>query len=200
MIGKVIGGKSFAGSVGYVMKKDTEILDSEGVTPPEVKDMVQDFQDQSLLNPRVKNTVGHISLSFSERDKAKLTDEKMTEIAKEYMQKMGITDTQFLVVRHHDAPHPHCHIVYNRVRNDGSTVPDSNIRLRNVTVCRELTERHGLYFANGKEQVREHRLREPDKTGKPVEVDPDKTVEGVPLKTVEHRHLKTVESDHRKPE
>jgi hypothetical protein len=37
-------------------------------------------------------------------------------------------------------------------------------------------------------------------TGKPVEVDPDKTVEGVPLKTVEHRHLKTVESDHRKPE
>jgi hypothetical protein len=164
MIGKIIGGKSFAGSVGYVVKKDAEILDSEGVTPPEVKDMVQDFSDQSLLNPRVKNTVGHISLSFSERDKVKLTDEKMTGIAKEYMQKMGITDTQYLVVRHHDAPHPHCHIVYNRVKNDGSTVPDSNIRLRNIAVCRELTERHGLYLAPGKERVREHRLREPDKT------------------------------------
>jgi hypothetical protein len=164
MIGKVIGGTSFAGTVGYVMKRDAEILDSEGVTPPEVKDMVQDFSDQSLLNPRVKNTVGHISLSFSERDKAKLTDEKMTEIAREYMQKMGITDTQNLIVRHHDAPHPHCHIVYNRVKNDGSTVPDSNIRLRNVAVCRELTERHGLYLASGKEQVREYRLREPDKT------------------------------------
>ncbi len=164
MIGKVIGGTSFAGTVGYVMKQDAEILDSEGITPPEVRDMVQDFADQSLLNPRVKNIVGHISLSFSERDKAKLTDEKMTEIAREYMQKMGITDTQFLIVRHHDAPHPHCHIVYNRVRNDGSTVPDSNIRRRNVDVCRELTERHGLYFASGKEQVREHRLREPDRT------------------------------------
>jgi hypothetical protein len=164
MIGKVIGSTSFAGTVGYVMKKDAEILDSEGITPPEVRDMVQDFSDQSLLNPRIKNTVGHISLSFSERDKAKLTDEKMTEIAREYMQKMGITDTQFLIVRHHDAPHPHYHIVYNRVRNDGSTVPDSNIRLRNVAVCRELTERHGLYLAPGKERVREHRLREPDKT------------------------------------
>jgi len=88
----------------------------------------------------------------------------MTEIAREYMQKMGITDTQYLIVRHRDAPHPHCHIVYNRVKNDGSTVPDSNIRLRNVAVCRELTETHGLYLANGKGQVREYRLREPDKT------------------------------------
>jgi hypothetical protein len=164
MIGKVIGGKSFAGSIGYVMKQDAEILDSEGITPPEVRDMVQDFEDQSLLNPKVKNTVGHISLSFSERDKDKLTDKAMTEIAKEYMQKMGISDTQFLIVRHHDAPHPHCHIVYNRVKNDGSTVPDNNIRFRNVAVCKELTEKHGLYFASGKEQVREHRLREPDKT------------------------------------
>jgi hypothetical protein len=50
------------------------------------------------------------------------------------------------------------------VRDDGSPGPDSNIRLRNVAVCKELTERHGLYFAAGKEQVREHRLREPDKT------------------------------------
>jgi hypothetical protein len=164
MIGKVIGGKSFVGSVGYVMKQDAQILDSEGVTPPDVREMVQDFCDQTLLNTRVKNTVGHISLSFSERDKDKLSDKLMTEIAKEYMQKMRITDTQFLIVRHHDAPHPHCHIVYNRVKNDGSTVPDSNIRRRNVAVCRELTEKHGLYFASGKEQVREHRLREPDKT------------------------------------
>jgi len=164
MIGKVIGGKSFAGTVGYVMKKDAGILDSEGITPPNVKYMVQDFHDQTLLNPRVKNVVGHISLSFSERDKAKLTDDFMRSVAKEYMQKMGVDNTQYLIVRHHDAPHPHCHIVYNRVKNDGSTVPDSNIRLRNVTVCRELTEQHGLYFATGKENVREHRLREPDKT------------------------------------
>lgn len=164
MIGKVIGGKSFAGTVGYVIKQDATVLDSKGVIPQDVRDMVQDFQGQSLLNPRVKNTVGHISLSFSEQDKAKLTDKAMTEIAREYMQKMDITDTQYLLVRHHDAPHPHCHIVYNRVKNDGMTVPDSNIRRRNVAVCKELTEKYGLYFAPGKEQVRGHRLREPHKT------------------------------------
>lgn len=164
MIGKVIGGQSFAGTVGYVMKQDAGVLDSEGITPPNVRDMVQDFHDQTLLNPRVKNIVGHISLSFSEQDKAKLTDKVMTETAREYMQKMGIDNTQYLIVRHHDAPHPHLHIVYNRVKNDSTTVPDSNIRYRNVAVCKELTEKYGLYYAPGKDHVREHRLREPDRT------------------------------------
>ena len=164
MIGKIIAGSSFGGTVGYVMKQDATVLDAEGVTPLEVANIVRDFQDQTLLNPRVKNTVGHISLSFSEQDKEKLTDKVMTEIAKEYMRKMGIENTQYLIVRHHDAPHPHCHIVYNRVKNDGTTVPDSNIRRRNVDVCKELTKKHELYFAQGKENVNDHRLREPDKT------------------------------------
>lgn len=164
MIGKIITGRSFAHSVGYVMKKDATVLDAEGIMPPKVKDMVRDFQDQTLLNPRVRNTVGHISLSFPEKDKDKLTDKAMIEITKNYMQKMGITDTQYLIVRHHDAPHPHCHIVYNRVKNDGTTVPDGNIRRRNVEICRELTREHGLYWAKGKENVNDHRLREPDKT------------------------------------
>lgn len=164
MIGKVIAGGSFSGTVGYVMKQDATILAAEGVAPPEVRDMVRDFKDQTLLNPRLKNTVGHISLSFSVQDKDKLTDKEMTEIARDYMNLMGIKETQFLIVRHHDREHPHCHIVYNRVGNQGQTISDSNMRIRNGQVCKELTAKHGLYYAKGKEQVNEHRLREPDKT------------------------------------
>ena len=118
MVGKVISGSSFSGTVGYVMKEESRILEAEGIMPPEVKDMVQDFKDQTLLNPRLKNTVGHISLSFSPKDAPRMTDALMTQIAKEYMQKMGITDTQYLLVRHLDQPHPHCHLVYNRVGNE----------------------------------------------------------------------------------
>ena len=132
--------------------------------PPEVKDMVQDFKDQTLLNPRLKNNVGHISLSFSPKDAPRMTDALMTQIAKEYMQKMGITDTQYLLVRHLDQPHPHCHLVYNRVGNNGQTISDRNIKIRNAKVCRELTEKYGLYLAPGKDDVRRERLREPDKT------------------------------------
>ena len=93
-----------------------------------------------------------------------MTDALMTQIAKEYMQKMGITDTQYLLVRHLDQPHPHCHLVYNRVGNDGQTISDKNIKIRNAKVCRELTEKYGLYLAPGKANVRRERLREPDKT------------------------------------
>ena len=164
MIGKIISGSSFSGTVGYVMKEESRILEAEGITPPEVKDMVQDFKDQTLLNPRLKNTVGHISLSFSPKDAPRMTDALMTQIAKEYMQKMGITDTQYLLVRHLDQPHPHCHLVYNRVGNNGQTISDKNIKIRNAKVCRELTEKYGLYLAPGKDDVRRERLREPDKT------------------------------------
>ena len=164
MVGKVISGSSFSGTVGYVMKEESRILEAEGVMPPEVKDMVQDFKDQTLLNPRLKNTVGHISLSFSPKDAPRMTDALMTQIAKEYMQKMGITNTQYLLVRHLDQPHPHCHLVCNRVGNNGQTISDKNIKIRNAKVCRELTEKYGLYLAPGKDDVRRERLREPDKT------------------------------------
>mgnify|MGYP002984454489 CR=1 FL=1 len=52
------------------------------------------------------------------------------------MQKMGITDTQYLLVRHLDQPHPHCHLVYNRVGNNGQTISDKNIKLRSAKVHR----------------------------------------------------------------
>lgn len=164
MVGKVISASSFSGTVGYVMKEESRILEAEGIMPPEVKDMVQDFKDQTLLNTRLKNNVGHISLSFSPKDAPRMTDALMTQIAKEYMQKMGITDTQYLLVRHLDQPHPHCHLVYNRVGNNGQTISDKNIKIRNAKVCRELTEKYGLYLAPGKANVRRERLREPDKT------------------------------------
>ena len=163
MIGKIIAGTSFAGTVGYVMKEQSRILATDGVTPPNVREMVQDFKDQTLLNTRLKNAVGHISLSFSSKDAPRMTDALMTQIAKEYMQKMNITDTQYLLVRHLDQPHPHCHLVYNRVGNNGQTISDRNIKIRNAKVCRALTEKYGLHLAPGKDDVRQERLREPDK-------------------------------------
>lgn len=164
MIGKIIAGSSFAGTVGYVIKEQSRILSAEGVTPPDVREMVQDFKDQTLLNTRLRNTVGHISLSFSPKGGVRMTDILMLDIAKEYMQRMGIADTQYLLVRHLDQPHPHCHLVYNRVGNNGQTISDKNMKIRNAKVCRALTEKYGLHLAQGKESARREHLREPDKT------------------------------------
>ena len=97
-------------------------------------------------------------------DAPKLTDGKMIQLAQEYMREMKITDTQYIIVRHQDREHPHVHIVFNRIDNNGKTISDRNDMYRNEQVCKKLKAKHGLYFAKGKEHVKQHRLREPDKS------------------------------------
>jgi hypothetical protein len=119
---------------------------------------------QSSMKPDVSKPVAHISLDFSVQDKAKLTDVLMAGIAVEYLKRMGYRNTQFIIVRHHDTDHPHIHIVVNRIDNDGNRISDQNERFRSTKICMELTKQFGLYIASGKENVKEHRLKEPDKT------------------------------------
>ena len=38
------------------------------------------------------------------------------------MEEMGITDTPYIIVRHTDKPHPHCHIMFSRVDYDGKII------------------------------------------------------------------------------
>ena len=56
------------------------------------------------------------------------------------------------------------HIAFNRIANNGRTISDRNERIRSTLICKELTRKYGLYLADGKEQVKRHRLKEPDKT------------------------------------
>jgi type IV secretory pathway VirD2 relaxase len=88
----------------------------------------------------------------------------MVGIALEYLDKMGYQNTQFIIARHHDTDHPHIHLVINRIDNDGKRISDKNERFRSTQVCMELTKKYGLYIAKGKENVKRHRLKEPDKT------------------------------------
>jgi Relaxase/Mobilisation nuclease domain len=84
-------------------------------------------------------------------------------LAKEYLQKMKIQDTQYLIVKHRDKEHPHIHIVYNRVSNNGKTISDNFQKQRNLKVAKELTLKHGLYISPGKEKVNRQQLKGEDK-------------------------------------
>jgi len=166
MVAKIVKGQSFKGVINYVLDrtKQTEILAAEGLRLKSKESIIRSFNTQAGMNPKVSKMVGHISLDFSAQDKDKLTNAKMVQIAKEYMEKMGIINTQYIIGRHHDKEHPHIHIVFNRVDNDGKTISDKNDRYRSEKICKELTEKYGLYFAEGKENVKRHHLKEPDKT------------------------------------
>lgn len=164
MMAKIVQGRGFKGVINYVLDKSkAEILRADDLRLSDRNSVVQSFITQSSLNP-ISKPVAHISLDFSAQDREKLTNQKMIEIAGEYLQKMGYGNTQVLMVRHNDTDHPHLHMVLNRIDNDGKRISDQNERIRSTKVCKELTVKHGLYFAKGKENVKEHRLREPDKT------------------------------------
>ena len=165
MIGKIIKGKSFKGCISYVLNKENaRLLDSEGVLLNDTNSIINSFYMQSLMNPNLAKSVGHIPLSYSKDDAPILTDAFMLKLAKEYMQAMGIENTQYIIVRHSDREHPHCHIVFNRVDNDGKTISDKNDHFRNEKVTKALKEKYGLTFGVGKEKVKTYRLKEPDKT------------------------------------
>ncbi|RZJ35007.1 MAG: mobilization protein, partial [Chryseobacterium sp.] len=106
---------------------------------------------------------GHISLNWSANDEAKLDNSKMLEMAMEYLQLMGIKNTQLLIARHHDSSHPHVHIIYNRVDNDGRTISDQFQLRKNVAACKSLTLKHGLYIAGDKKNVNRKALKGADK-------------------------------------
>lgn len=164
MIGKIVTGKSFGGAVEYVLKKpDAELLECDGVDTAGIRDMIGSFNFQRKARKEIEKVVGHISLSFHPKDAPRLTDEFMTELAREYMERMGITDTQYMIVRHTDTDHPHLHILYNRVKYDAKLVPDSNERHRSTKICKAMKRKHGLTFSEGKENVKTEKLHDPDK-------------------------------------
>ncbi len=165
MVAKIVQGRGFRGVVNYVLDKEkSTLLHGEGVRTKDKDYIIQSFVTQSKLNPNISKPVAHISLDFSVQDKAKLTDEFMVSVAQEYLNKMGYENTQYIIARHHDTDHPHVHLVINRIDNNGKRITDQNEKLRNTKICMELTKKYGLYIAPGKENVKEHRLKEPDKT------------------------------------
>lgn len=165
MMAKIRSGQGFAGLVDYandIKNKDTNIIASDGVDLTSNKSIVASFSLQAKSRPSLRNFVGHISLNFSPEDTPKLSDRLMADIAQEYLRRMGIVNTQYVVFRHHDKPHAHVHIVYNRVDNDGNAmVGDQGFR-KSARITQALTREYGLAFGKGKKKVNRDRLQGKD--------------------------------------
>lgn len=109
--------------------------------------MVQSFEAAHGFMPDKENPAGHISISFDNADAPRLTDEFMAQLAKEYMDGMGIKDTQYLVVRHLETEHPHFHIVYNRVNMSGKAVNERNNFKRSDKIVKAIKDKYGLTYS-----------------------------------------------------
>ncbi len=108
--------------------------------------------------------VKHVSISFSPEDAHLFPDNEegdryMAQLVDEWLRGMGITNAQYIVARHFDKAHPHCHLVYSRIALDGSVISAYNEQLRSADVCKKIKLRHGLTFGNSSgEKVNRDRL------------------------------------------
>ncbi len=127
------------------------------------KAMADDIARPSRQRKPVKDPVGHISLDFHPDDKPRMTDELMAEVAQEYMRQMGLVNTPYIVVRHYDNAHPHCHIVFSRVDYDGKILTQTTNFKKNERVCKALNLKHRLTQGKSKLNTDVSKLRGKEK-------------------------------------
>lgn len=127
------------------------------------KAMADDIARPSRQRKPIKDPVGHISLDFHPDDAPKMTDELMTEVAQDYMRQMGLTNTPYIVVRHYDKAHPHCHIVFSRVDYDGKILTQTTNFKKNERACKALNLKHRLIQGKSKLNTDVSKLRGKEK-------------------------------------
>ena len=94
----------------------------------------------------------HTSISFAYEDN--VSNELMREIAREYVNRIGLKGHQYLVVKHNDSKHQHLHIVANRVGYDGSITSHKWCKNRTARLCDQLEQEYQSTVA------RRHRRRD----------------------------------------
>jgi len=141
-------GNSFYGAALYNQKKvdkgEGEIIGKRLIANTSPKQVDRNLKVLSN-NSRVKKPVFHVSLSFAAEEKSKLNNEKLVEISKEYMEKMGYGKQPYIIYRHDDTAHPHVHILTTRVDiHSKAKINDSHERYRSRDIVYELELKHGL--------------------------------------------------------
>lgn len=107
------------------------------------------FQNLIEGNTRAKTNTLHISLNFDVGEK--LSQNKLNQIATAYMDKIGFGGQPYLVYQHHDAAHPHLHIVTTNVQEDGRRIGTHNLGRNQSEVARkEIEVQFGLIKAQSR--------------------------------------------------
>ena len=165
MIAKISATENLGGALGYNFKKvekgEASILlaaelyqDREGRYT-----MAEVFADMQALIPekcRTKKMVFHCSLNPHPDEK--LSDETLTQIAKEYMEELGYGKQPYIVFKHNDIPREHIHIVSLRVDSKGRKINDRFEKRRSKQITDALERKYNLIPSS---KVSEHAAETP---------------------------------------
>ena len=114
---------------------------------------MQAFEPYIALNSHVKKPVIHISLNPSQKDI--LSEEQMTVLAQEFMEKFGYGNQPYMVWLHEDINRKHMHIVSVRINEKGEKIDHNREAVRAQNICREMEVKYGLHPTLGEHGERE---------------------------------------------
>lgn len=111
------------------------------------------------LRENVKRNSVHISLNFDPSE-THLSKEKLMGIANVYMQKLGFGEQPYLVYQHHDAGHPHIHIVTTNIQSNANRIDLHHLGIRKSEPARkEIEKMFGLVVADAHARREAFRLK-----------------------------------------
>ena len=151
MIAKISATENLGGALGYNFKKvkreEASILLTQGLYQNKegTYTMAEVFADMEALIPkkcRTKKTVFHCSLNPHPDEK--LSDETLTQIAKEYMEALGYGKQPYIVFKHSDIAREHIHIVSLRVNGEGKKINDKFEKRRSKKITDTLERKYNL--------------------------------------------------------
>lgn len=114
---------------------------------------VQAFEPYIALNSHVRKPVIHISLNPSPKDI--LSEEQMTVLAQEFMEKFGYGNQPYIVWLHEDIDRKHMHIVSVRINEKGEKIDYNREAVRAQNICRKMEVKYGLHPTLGEHGERE---------------------------------------------
>lgn len=161
MVAKISSTANLAGALGYYFKKvvagEASVLLTEGLyTKPEggytMDEVLADMQALIPSKCRTKNTVFHCSLNPHPDEQ--LSDEQLSQIAREYMEALGYGDQPYIVFKHNDIAREHIHIVSLRIDSQGRKISDKFEGRRSKAITDALERKYGLIPSTGYKQIK----------------------------------------------
>lgn len=157
MVCKVRCGKSIKGALNYnenkVKEGKAECIGAVNFVGEAQHlgfyDKLAKFQNLIEGNTRAKTNTLHISLNFDVGET--LSQNRLNQIAIAYMDKIGFGGQPYLVYQHHDAAHPHLHIVTTNIQDDGRRIGTHNLgKNQSEGARRDIEVQFGLVKAQSK--------------------------------------------------
>ena len=151
MIAKISATENLGGALGYNFKKVEKgeaniLLAAELYQSKEgrytMEDVLADMEALIPKNCRTKKTVFHCSLNPHPDEK--LSDERLTQIAKEYMEALGYGKQPYIVFKHNDIAREHIHIVSLRIDGEGKKINDKFEKRRSKKITDTLERKYDL--------------------------------------------------------